>query len=727
MIGKKIGHFEILEPLGAGGMGEVFRARDSTLRRDVAIKVLPADLADDPDLLARLKREARLLAALNHPNIATIHALEEHEGTNFLVIELIEGESLEQVLARGPLPVREAMALCKQIAAALDAAHGKDIIHRDLKPANVLVTADGRAKVLDFGIATKLELGSDVTETTQGTELTVGGALIGTPAYMSPEQVRGEAIDKRADNWAFGCLFYELVTGRKAFARETLADTLAAVLQQDPDWGALSRAGAEHLEPLIRRCLQKEPKRRLRDIGDAWLEIGESLGGTTTVAPAASQKRGWAILAVALVGVLVVAGAVWWQTRADRGAPSAASTGPGVGAAMVGHPTVAVLPFQYLGSDEKLEYLSIAVPDEIISVLSRVETLAVRPFASTANYTSVPVDFAEVGAAVRAVSLVTGQYFREGDQLSFRLEAVDVASGRLLWRDGVTVPANDLLTLRRQVAEKVIAGLVPTIAPAAVVSVTATMPENSEAYELFLKSLALRRDPNPNKQAVEMLERAVEFDPGYSRIWTELAYRLYLDAQYGDGGTAAYEREEDAIRRALELDPDLLVPIQVTSLANEGKVGEALRIARMMVDRHPENASALFARSYARRYASLIDGAIEDCERALALDPTNYHWRSCALNLVVNGDYDRIELFLALDPGSEFVVETTGHWYLSEGDVERAVAVWRDLPDGNAFRAEHELVAAVVAAEGDQVIERAIDAAVARARRNAPSTSATLM
>ncbi len=212
MVGKTLGHYEILEPLGKGGMGEVYRARDTKLKRDVAIKVLPEELSADPDRLARLEREAHLLAALNHSNIATIHALEEEEGTRFLVLELVKGESLEQRLSRGPLPVEEALEVCKQVAEALEVAHGEGIIHRDLKPANVIITPAGQVKVLDFGIAKSMTVDLDVAETSNATNLTVAGTLVGTPSYMSPEQIRNEPLDKRADIWAFGCLLFETLT-----------------------------------------------------------------------------------------------------------------------------------------------------------------------------------------------------------------------------------------------------------------------------------------------------------------------------------------------------------------------------------------------------------------------------------------------------------------------------------------------------------------------------------
>ncbi|MCZ6858062.1 MAG: protein kinase [Gemmatimonadetes bacterium] len=287
MVGKTLGHYKILEPLGKGGMGEVYRARDTKLDRDVAIKVLPEDFATDPDRLARFEREAKLLAALNHPNIITIHGLEEEEGAFFLVLELVKGESLKQRLSTGPLSIEKALDVCKQIAEALEAAHNEGIIHRDLKPANVLITPDGRAKVLDFGIAKSMTVGDDViADTAKATDLTVIGILIGTPAYMSPEQVRGEEFDKRADIWAFGCVIYEALTGSSAFGRKTLPETLAAILEQDPDWSALPQDAPDQLRRLIRRCLRKDPRRRLRDIGDAWIVLGEVLAdgepGTST-------------------------------------------------------------------------------------------------------------------------------------------------------------------------------------------------------------------------------------------------------------------------------------------------------------------------------------------------------------------------------------------------------------------------------------------------------------
>ena len=313
--GTRLGHYEIIAPLGEGGMGQVYRARDTTLERDVAVKVLAAEFVADPGYLARLEREARLLAGLNHPNIAIIHSLEQTADRRFLVLELVEGESLRQRLAKGPLPVDKALDLCVQLAQGLEAAHGAGIVHRDLKPDNVLITPQGRAKLLDFGIAKSMEISAELTETAQATNLTVAGALVGTPPYMSPEQIRGEASDKRADIWAFGCLLYETLTARRAFARETLADTLAVIVDREPDWTHLPGTLPPLARSVMQRCLRKDPSRRLHDTADARIDIQEALSEPGADAPSghletvaiAGPDRQSATRAAAVVMVLAAA------------------------------------------------------------------------------------------------------------------------------------------------------------------------------------------------------------------------------------------------------------------------------------------------------------------------------------------------------------------------------------------------------------------------------------
>jgi len=324
LTGRRIGTYQIQSLLGAGGMGEVYRARDTKLGRDVAIKILPRVFTIDPDRLARFAREARMLAALNHPHIGAIYGVEDANGIPALVLELVEGPTLADRLASRRIPVTESLTIARQIADALDAAHEKGIIHRDLKPTNIKITPNGVVKVLDFGLAKAATGDGSTPDLTQSPTVTVGGTgdgvILGTAAYMSPEQARGQAVDKRTDIWAFGCVLYEMVTGRAAFALDTVTDTLAAIIQRDPDWTVLPAAMPGGVQRVLSRCLEKDPKRRLRDIGDARFELDEALSGSGGVEVGkGEQTRGLSRLlasprinAVAIGLLLVGAAFGWW-------------------------------------------------------------------------------------------------------------------------------------------------------------------------------------------------------------------------------------------------------------------------------------------------------------------------------------------------------------------------------------------------------------------------------
>ncbi len=322
--GECLGPYEILELLGAGGMGEVYRATDTKLGRDVAIKILPAEVAKDAGRLERFQREAHLLASLNHPHIAAIYGLEETYGQPFLVLELVEGEDLKQRLDKGPIPVNETLEIAKQIAEALEEAHNTGIVHRDLKPANVKLTPDGKVKVLDFGLAKAwageaAEGRSSSSEISQSPTLahtaTAAGVILGTAAYMSPEQARGKPVDKRGDVWAFGVLLWEMLTGRALFAGDTVTDIIAAVVKEEPDLDALPAETPRVIRWLLARCLRKDPRTRLPDIGGARLALQDVLAGTAPEAEAVAGdtsettraerhrriKESWGLVAVSLV------------------------------------------------------------------------------------------------------------------------------------------------------------------------------------------------------------------------------------------------------------------------------------------------------------------------------------------------------------------------------------------------------------------------------------------
>ncbi len=384
--GARLGPYEVLSPLGAGGMGEVYRARDTRLGRDVALKALPADVARDPERLARLRREAQLLASLNHPHVAAIHGLEELDSQPLLVLELVEGEDLAERLKRGPVPVDEALEIAKQVAEGLEAAHEKGIVHRDLKPANVKLTPDGEVKVLDFGLA-KAHAGdraaSDADASHSPTLTQVGsesGVILGTAAYMSPEQARGKPVDKRADVWAFGVVLYEMLAGRRLFRGETVSDTLAAVLTREPDWGALPPAVPRSVRDLLHDCLARDPKLRLHDMADARLALQRAAGeaaeprAVAVAVPAWRRALPWALAAAGLV-LAVSALLVPWR-RAPPALPLRLTIGlgadvslavslPGAGPAVTLSPDGRLLAFVAFDEDKVTTRLFVRRLDQL--------------------------------------------------------------------------------------------------------------------------------------------------------------------------------------------------------------------------------------------------------------------------------------------------------------------------------------------------------------------------
>ena len=329
-VGSRLGHYDVTALIGEGGMGQVYQATDTKLKRQVALKILPEAFSADPERLARFQREAEVLASLNHPNIAAIHGLEEAEGIRALVLELVEGPTLADRIKRGPIPLDEALPIAKQIAEALEAAHEKGIIHRDLKPANIKVREDGTVKVLDFGLAKALDpspTGDPSESPTLTAMATQMGVIMGTAAYMSPEQARGKTVDKRADIWAFGCVLYEMLTGQMAFHGEDVSMTLASVMKSDLNVKTLPPGVPTAVRMVLRRCLEKDPGERIRDIGDVRLAM-EGAFETTVSAPSEPvvrpQLQVWqrpAVIAAALVATLVTGGVVVWSLMRPAPAP----------------------------------------------------------------------------------------------------------------------------------------------------------------------------------------------------------------------------------------------------------------------------------------------------------------------------------------------------------------------------------------------------------------------
>jgi serine/threonine-protein kinase len=512
--GDRLGPYEVVGALGAGGMGEVYRARDTRLGRDVALKVLPQSLAADSGRLARFRREAQTLAALNQPNIAAIYGLEDTPGTPCLVLELVEGETLAARIARAPLPPEEAMRCAVQIAAAIEAAHERGIVHRDLKPGNVMLARGDLVKVVDFGLAKSDPIpapasGPDMATATVEAGGSMAGLLVGTLAYMSPEQARGQPVDRRTDIWSFGCVLYECLSGRPPFAGQTASDVIAGILEREPDWAALPARTPPRLRELLRRCLRKDAEVRLRDMRDVRLELTEI-----------------------------------------------ASRGEHAGSAS--EHAIAVLPFENLSGPED-EYFSDGVTDEILNALSQVDGLRVAARSSCFAFKGRRQDLRVVAEALDVTSILEGSVRRAGPKLRITVQLVNAADGYQLWSERYDREMIDVFEVQEDIARAIAARLRGTLRDASDRGRARSGTRNVEAYEAFLRGRALQSKRGRFlPEAIACLERAIALDPGYAEAiaWLSDSYRLM-----GTFGIAPFSvvmpKAKSLAEKALAIDPTL--------------------------------------------------------------------------------------------------------------------------------------------------------------------------
>ncbi|MFY9950785.1 MAG: serine/threonine-protein kinase, partial [Candidatus Sulfotelmatobacter sp.] len=554
MIGQTVSHYRILGKLGGGGMGVVYEAEDLKLGRHVALKFIPENLAGDPKSLERFEREARAASLLNHPNICTIHGIEDNKGHPFIVMEKLEGESLKQCISGHALATEKLLDISIQVADALAASHAKGIVHRDIKPANIFLTPDGQVKVLDFGLAKLVHnVGTDSDGGANDNSLTAVGVIPGTAVYMSPEQARSEDIDFRSDLFSFGVVMYEMSTGKKPFTGKNSLMTLDAVLHDKPvPPGELNPKVPVELEGIIGKAMEKDRKDRYQSATQMKADLqqlkrenesGQVRSGLQTVRlRVASKTFGrpgsrwvfWLLLGslAMLATVLAAVGAYWWKHREVASAEE--------------RNAIAVLPLQNMNGDVSVDYLRFALADELTSVLSYSRSLEVRPSSVTRKYVEPDLDPHKVGLQLHVGRLLMGHFMRQGERLTVTLEAIDVPNDRLLWQGSASASVNDLISLQSQLSTQVQQGLLPALGVAAGTMSTASRPQSQEAYDLYLHSLALPHDPGPNKDAIAVLEHVVGEDRNYAPAWEALGQRYYFDSLYGGGGEAMFQRSNAA-------------------------------------------------------------------------------------------------------------------------------------------------------------------------------------
>ena len=613
--GTRLGPYEIVAALGAGGMGEVYRARDARLGRDVALKVLPGEVAGNPDRLRRFEQEARAASAISHPNLLAVFDIGEQGGVRFLVTELLEGETLRDLLERGPLSAPKALELTAQFARGLAAAHERGIVHRDLKPENLFLTRDGHAKILDFGLAKVLgptapeELATQVGgfPTRHGT---APGLVFGTVAYMSPEQVRGRPADARSDLFSLGVVLLEMLTGRPPFRRDSAAETMAAILKEEPP--RLAPSGVQlppALERVVRRLLAKLPAERYPTARALLAE----LEGPTAAAIASSGARP------------TTGSAGFGSSAGSAGSGGSGTSGVRLAAAP---PSIAVLPFADMSPGRDQDYFCEGMAEELIHALARLPGLRVASRTAAFQFKGHAGDMRAVGERLGVESVLEGSVRKAGDRLRITLQLVDVASGYQQWTGRYDRELADVFAVQEEIAVAVAQALRGVLAEIERKASAAVPTRSVEAYECYLRGRQFfyRFDRRSLHLAREMFRRAAAIDPDYALAYAGAADCAAFLFGMWRGGDEALAEADTASRRALELAPGLASTHASRALALflDSRYGEAEVEFEIALRFDPQQFEALYVYARMRFEQGRIEEAAALFERAMGARPEDY-------------------------------------------------------------------------------------------------------
>jgi serine/threonine protein kinase/tetratricopeptide (TPR) repeat protein len=661
LVGRTLSHYRINAAIGAGGMGEVYRATDTKLSRDIALKVLPTDVADDPERLARFQREARAIAALNHPNIVTIHSVEQSDNVHFLTMELVDGQPLDRLIPKTGLPVEQIVEIASALAEALAAAHEKGIVHRDLKPANVMVMNDGRLKVLDFGLAkdVRAETSSDATLTSA--ERTQAGMVMGTPAYMSPEQVSGRALDHRTDIFSLGVMLHEMATGRRPFQGTSSAELVSAILRDTPPEVTDVRAELPgDLARIIRRCLEKDPRYRVqtaRDVANEFRDLARRVSrapitSSSTARSAAAPDSG--------------------ATRAEEGF------------------WVAVLPFKCSGNNPELTALAEGFTEDVVTGLSRFSYLRVIARSSTARYAREAVDVRAAARDLGARYVMEGSLRQAGSKLRIAAQLIDAASGAGLWAESYdrSFTSDSVFELLDDVVPRIVSTVADTqgVLPRNMTEALRNRdPEQLSPYEALLRSFGHNQRVNSSEHlaARTALEHAVKQAPDYADCWAMLAW-LYRE-EYTHGFNLRPDpigRALTAARRALDAAASnhLAHAALASALFFRGDFGAFRTAAERALALNPMDGLNTAYLGMLMAYGGDWEQGCALAERAMQLNPHHpgWYWFPLVLNAYRQRDYQRtLELAFRVNmPGfwrTQFMLAAS-HAQIGHRDAAREAA-----------------------------------------------------